>query len=359
MIAAERLDRGGGKLLVVGSTGAMLRLPRSELTHLFAPGDLVVANDAATLPASLTGTHVAGGAAIEMRLAAWITLGDPTRFIAIAFGAGDYRTRTEARPLPPLLSAGDRLRLGPLNAIIERALDHPRLIVVRFLGGRETILAGLARHGRPIQYAHVPQPLQLWDVWTRVAAAPLAFEPPSASFALDWATLAAWRMRGVGFATVSHAAGISSTGDAALDRRLPLDEAYRIPAQTGSAVARAKAEGRRVVAIGTSVVRALEAAANVDGGVRAGEGLASGRIGRETNLRIVDAILTGAHQPGESHFELLRAFADDSILERMSAAFMADDFRSHEFGDNALIERAAKPADEQGRYALEPAAAMP
>ena len=78
-------------------------------------------------------------------------------------------------------------------------------------------------------------------------------------------------------------------------------------------------EGGRIVAVGTTVVRALESAADADGGVRAGDGVAHGRIGRETRLRVVDAILTGVHQPGESHFELLRAFADDAVLDRMSA----------------------------------------
>ena len=226
--------------------------------------------------------------------------------------------------------------------MVERLLDHPRLFTLRFLGDREAVLAGLARHGRPIQYAHVPEPLALWDVWTRIAADPIAFEPPSAGFALDWRTLAAWRQRGIGFATLTHAAGISSTGDPTLDRRLPFDEPYRIPERTAAAIEQAKSEGGRIVAIGTTVVRALEAAANADGGVRAGDGVASGRIGRETRLRVVDAILTGVHQPGESHFELLRAFADDVALDRISAALAEHGYRAHEFGDSMLIARRAR-----------------
>jgi S-adenosylmethionine:tRNA ribosyltransferase-isomerase len=69
----------------------------------------------------------------------------------------------------------------------------------------------LVRHGRPIQYAHIPEPLMLWDVWTKIAADPIAFESPSAGFALDWRALKSWRERGVGFATLAHAAGLSST----------------------------------------------------------------------------------------------------------------------------------------------------
>lgn len=137
------------------------------------PGDLVVANDAATLPASLHGTHSASGEPIEVRLAAWVSVGDPTQFVAIAFGAGDFRARTEDRPPPPSLSAGDRVSLGPLVAVVEWCLNHPRLFRLRFLGDRATILRGLARQGHPIQYAHVREPLALSDVWTRIAADPM------------------------------------------------------------------------------------------------------------------------------------------------------------------------------------------
>jgi S-adenosylmethionine:tRNA ribosyltransferase-isomerase len=298
-----------------------------------------VANDAATLPASLWGAHVASGEVIEVRLAAWISVHDPTRFVAIAFGAGDHRMRTEIRPHPPLISPGDRLLLGPLVAVVEDLLDHPRVLALRFVGDRRAIWAGLARHGRPIQYAHVLEPLALWQVWTRIAADPIAFEAPSAGFVLNWRTLAAWRERGIGFSTLTHVAGISSTGDPTLDLRLPFDEPYRVPERTAAAINQAKSQGGRIVAIGTSVVRALESAVHANGRVHAGHGVAKGRVVRETPLRLVDAILTGVHQPGESHFELLRAFADDAVLNRMSMVLAEYSYRTHEFGDSVLIER--------------------
>jgi S-adenosylmethionine:tRNA ribosyltransferase-isomerase len=338
MIPALRI--AAPRLLAVDPHGRTVHLVRSALATLFGSGDLVIANDAATLPASLHGIHRPTCAPMEIRLAAWPVPGDPTRFTAVAFGAGDHRTRTEDRPPPPPLAPGDRLALGPLAAVVERLLDHPRLIALRFLGDRYAVLAGLARHGRPIQYAHVPEPLALWDVWTRIATDPVAFEPPSAGFALDWATLAAWRGRGVGFATLTHAAGISSTGDPALDARLPFEEPYRIPGRTAAAIGMAKLRGRRVVAIGTSTVRALESAADASGLVRPGRGLARGRIGPGTSLRVADAILTGVHQPGEGHFELLRAFGDDALLKRVTAELAAHHYRGHEFGDSVLIERA-------------------
>jgi S-adenosylmethionine:tRNA ribosyltransferase-isomerase len=337
MIAADRPDRQSAKLFTVEANGRMHHLPRSALAVLFNPGDLIIANDAATLPASLDGIHLASGEPIEVRIAAWVTVRDPTRFVAIAFGAGDHRIRTEDRLLPPALSRGDRLSLGPIDADVEDVLDHPRLIALRLRGDRGAILAGLAIHGRPIQYAHIAAPLALWDVWTRIAADPIAFEPPSAGFVLDWRTLAAWRRRGISFATLTHAAGISSTGDPALDERLPFDEPYSIPERTAAAIAQTKSTGGRTVAVGTTVVRALESAANANGSVRAGCGMASGRIGRETRLRVVDAVLSGVHQPGESHFELLRAFADDAVLDRVCAALAEEGYRAHEFGDSILI----------------------
>ena len=340
MIAASLLREASARLLVVGADGAMSVLARGALASLFSPGDLVVANSAATLPASLSGVHRATGQAIELRLAAWVKLGDPTCFVAVAFGAGDHCIRTEDRAPPPPLAAEDRLALGRLEAEAERRLDHPRLLRLRFLGDRAAIFNGLAHSGKPVQYAHVAEPLKLGDVWTAVAADPIAFEPPSAGFALGWRTLGTWRRRGVRFATISLAAGLSSTGDPVLDARLPFDEAFHVPERTAAAIAKTKREGGRIVAIGTTVVRALEAAAHLGGGVAAGYGIARGRIGKGSKLAVVDSLLTGTHEPGESHFELLRAFADDLVLALMSEALDRRRFRRHEFGDSVLVERA-------------------
>jgi S-adenosylmethionine:tRNA ribosyltransferase-isomerase len=138
------------------------------------PGDLVIANDAATLPASLQGEHLASGRAIEVRLAGRRSLArdDVREFVAIVFGAGDFHTRTEDPPAPPPLEPGDRLGFGRLSAAVLKTLGHPRLAWLGFDGTPDAIWAGLARHGRPIQYAHVPQPLALWDVWTVIAGPP-------------------------------------------------------------------------------------------------------------------------------------------------------------------------------------------
>jgi S-adenosylmethionine:tRNA ribosyltransferase-isomerase len=205
------------------------------------------------------------------------------------------------------------------------------------------VWAGIARHGRPIQYAHVPRPLALWDVWTPIAALPAAFEPPSAGFALDWATLSRLAARGVAFATLTHAAGVSSTGDPRLDARLPLDEPYRLPAATVLAVEAARRRGGLVVAAGTTTTRALEHAA-AGGALRPGPGVADQRIGPDTELRVADAVLTGVHEPGESHWELLRAFAGDTVLRRALAAAEEAGYRGHELGDSLLVFHRRRPA---------------
>jgi S-adenosylmethionine:tRNA ribosyltransferase-isomerase len=335
------------RLLVVDGAGRISHHPRSALADLLVAGDLVVANDAATLPASLSGRHLATDAAIEVRLAGRRSLAadDVACFLAVVFGAGDWRTRTEDRPPPPPLAAGDTLALGPLAATVVRIVAAPRLVELRFAGAADAIRAGIARHGRPVQYAHLAEPLALWDVWTSIAAQPVAFEPPSAGFVLDWRFLDRLAERSVSFATLTHAAGLSSTGDAALDARLPFDEPYHLPAATVAALQAARDRGGRVVALGTTVARALEHAAAQPGGIHAGPGGATNRLGRSTPLALVDALVSGTHEPGSSHHELLRAFVDDATLERIDAALESPSlgYRTHEFGDSVLVERGVAP----------------
>ncbi|HZZ91190.1 MAG TPA: S-adenosylmethionine:tRNA ribosyltransferase-isomerase [Usitatibacter sp.] len=343
MIAATRpIQRPvDAKLLVVDADRHISHRARSGFVQLLEPGDVVVANDAATIPASLSGVHLRTGSPIEVRLAQRGSLDprDIRELVAVVFGAGDYRTPTENRALPPAMQRGDALELGPLRATIRRIVGHPRLVALGFEGTIDAIWSGVASHGRPIQYAYMAPPLALWDVWTPVAAVPAAFEPPSAGFALDWHAISDLRARGVELVTLTHAAGISSTGDADLDRRLPFDEPYRIPLTVVDAIERARERGGRVVAIGTTVVRALESAAMPDGRVREEEGIATLRLGPRTPLRVVDAILSGTHEPGTSHYELLQAFADDEALERAGLELESHAYRTHEFGDSVFVER--------------------
>jgi S-adenosylmethionine:tRNA ribosyltransferase-isomerase len=332
------------KLLVADRRGRVEHWLRSDFVRLFQAGDLLIANDAATLPASLSGQHVPSRRRIEVRLAGRDSLSADAvkQMSAVLFGLGDFRMATEHRPPPPAVHPGDRLALGPLRATISRHLmNHPRFVALEFDGSPHEIWAGLAEHGRPIQYSYLPAPLALWDTWTPVASVPAAFEPPSASFVLDWNALASMRAQGIGFVTITHAAGISSTGDPALDARLPFDEPYRIPSATARAIRETRERGGRIVAVGTTVVRALEDAARFDSVVRSGEGVATTKIDATSRLRIVDAILSGTHEPGTSHYELLRAFADDQTLARVEQELNANGYLTHEYGDSVFLERAA------------------
>lgn len=328
------------RLLVAGRHGQIEHWLRADFVRLFREGDLVIANDAATMPASLSGRHEPSGREIEVRLAGRDSLEQVIRFSAVLFGPGDFRTRTEDRPLPPAVHPGDRLTLGPLHARVVGLHDHPRLVALEFDGSPDSIWEGLARHGRPIQYSHLTMPLALWDTWTSIAGLPVAFEPPSSGFVLDWDAIASMTKAGVRFRTITHAAGISSTGDAALDALLPLDEPYRIPAATADAIRQAHERGGRIIAIGTTVVRALEHAATVISVLQAGDGVASQRIDASSHLRLVNAILSGTHERGTSHYELLRAFADDRTLTRIDRALNEHGYRTHEFGDSVFLENA-------------------
>ena len=341
MIAATAPVQGSPRrrVMVVDLSGQIRDLPRAALIDLIQPGDLVVANDAATIPASLSGIHLPSQRPIEVRLAGVPSLDPHNReFSAVVFGEGDFHTRTEDWPQPPSLAAGDRLQMGPLSAKILQLLDHPRLVLLKFDHSRDELWAGLAHHGRPIQYSYVPVPLALWDVWTPIAGPPVAFEPPSAGFALSWQLVTETRVAGAQFKTITHAAGLSSTGDPELDKRLPFDEPYRVPQATADAINQAKSSGKRIIAVGTTVVRALEHAVH-EGKIAAGENLATERIGARTRLQVVDALLSGTHEPGTSHYELLRAFLTDAELERLTTELNVREYRTHEFGDSVLVSQ--------------------
>ena len=333
--------RPDARLLVVDSGGQIKNMLRASFPTLLRSGDIVVANDAATLPASISGVHQRTGQSIEVRLAGSesVFYENVRQFSAVVFGEGNYRTPTERRPSPPELRPGDTLQLGPLTATVLQLLDHPRFVLIRFEGPSAQIWEGLARHGHPIQYSHISTPLALWDMWTPIAGPPVAFEPPSAGFVLDWRALDAIRRRGVHFVTITHAAGISSTGDAELDARLPFDEPYRIPESTAQSIRSVQATGGRLIAIGTTVVRALEHAFSSHGSLRETTGLATNKIGAATELRVVDAIVSGTHEPGTSHHQLLSAFVDQRTLAKMDDILQQHAYRTHEFGDSVFVEK--------------------
>lgn len=332
------------RLLVIDPAVASFAETRTtSLPALLRSGDLLVVNDAATLPASLRGLD-AQGREVEARLISVVDddHGNAPRFWAALLGAGDWRQRTEDRPPPPSLAPGDRIRFGSLDAtIVARAPLSPRLVALRFDVDGDALWAALYREARPIQYSYLAHELPLWAVQTVYAGRPWAFEMPSAGRPLSWETLLALRARGVHWGALTHAAGLSATGDPAIDAALPLPERYEIPEATVAAIEEARRTGGRVIAVGTTVVRALEGAAAAHGGLRAGSGTTDLRIGPNFRPCIVGGILSGTHADGESHFALLGAFAKDDLLRDAAAFAEARGFRTHELGDSMLITRGA------------------
>ncbi len=306
-----------------------------KLPELLQPGDLLVLNDAATLPASLRG-ETDRGEPVEIRLATRL---GPGRWRAVLFGAGDWRTPTEHRPPPPRLNRGDWLQMGELCAMISgRSSASSRLVELQFDRKGVALWDALYRVGRPVQYSHLRGDLEIWSVQTVYASRPWAVELPSAGRALTWRLLQALTDHGIEIATLTHAAGLSATGDVQLDATLPFPERYEIPPATAHAIDQAHRTRGRVIAVGTTVVRALEGNAHQHGGqIVAGSYVTDLVLTGDTTLRVVDGLLTGIHEPGESHFHLLRAFASRATLESGLALAARHDYQTHEFGDACLI----------------------
>jgi S-adenosylmethionine:tRNA ribosyltransferase-isomerase len=233
-----------------------------------------------------------------------------------------------------MLRAGDNLSAE----ILKVSPISPRIVDIRFnLEGAE-LWSALYKLGRPVQYSYLQAPLELWHTQTRYASRPFCVESPSAGRPLTWGLLLEIVRRGVSVASLTHGAGLSSTGDPALDARLPLPERFIIPAATIEAIRRTKAASGRVVAVGTTVVRALEGCAAQNGGeLVPGPGMTDFIVRRGHTRRVVDGLFTGMHDPHASHFELLSAFADPALIEEAYRHAEEVGYLGHEFGDSNLI----------------------
>jgi S-adenosylmethionine:tRNA ribosyltransferase-isomerase len=329
-LRSDEVSRFAVRLVVVDrSLDTSYVTPFARLPQLLRAGDIVVVNDAATLPAALPGMTDRSGLVFELRLSAPV---DGSRLHGVLLGAGDHRTRTEHRPPPPFVAVGDHLRIGVIDAVVEAKRGRHVTLMTSLAGS--ALWQALYAAGKPVQYAHRPELLPLYAVQTAYAARPWAVEMPSAGRALTWDVLLGLRRAGIALATLTHAAGLSSTGDDALDRALPWPERYEIPQRTLDEIARAKARGGRVIAIGTTVVRALESAGP---DARGGSGVATLRLEPAYVPRVVDGLVSGLHVPGESHFELLSAFAPRERLQRAIALASAQGMSAHELGDACLV----------------------
>lgn len=322
------------RLLVVDpASGESTVVPFAQLARFLSRGDLVVVNDAATYPASLP-ARTAAGDAIEVRLFD----SDGSTWKAVIFGTGDWRTKTEDRPAPPVLAVGAAMAFGPLvGRVVEVSAVSPRLVKLSFDAPPDQVWAHVYEQGAPIQYAYRTQADPLWAFQNVYAARPWAAENPSAGRPLSWDLLLELRRRGVKVEALTHATGLSSTGDARLDASLPWPERYEIPESTAAAVNAAVRSGRRVVAVGTSVMRALESAALATGRVEAGPGVASLVIDETHVPRVTHGLVTGIHSPQESHYRLLRALVDGQTLTNATRQAERAQLVEHEEGDAALF----------------------
>jgi len=325
---APRADKTDVKLLVV-KDGVIEDSSIESLPDHLRSGDLLAVNDAATMPASLPARDARNNQ-MELRLTTQL---DERVWQAAVLGAGDWRTPTEDRPSPPRLVEGEeimiaqdfRARVRGDNQLSERLLN------LEFNLSGEELWRNLYRHGKPVQYSYLEDELKLWSVQNVYSSRPWAVEMPSAGHALSWRLLLKLIRNGVQIVPLTHGAGLSSTGDMKIDLALPLAERFEIPPSTMEAVRRTRAGGGRVIAVGTSVVRALESA---------GMGLCGFtnlKLGPGYERKIVDGLLTGTHDVSESHYQLLRAFLPENALARVSRRLERQDYLTHEFGDLCLI----------------------
>lgn len=327
-----RGDAAGDRLLAVDvGDASQVDAHVRDLPSLLRPGDLVVVNDAATLPASLPARI--GDVRFELRLAS--RLGRDVTW-AVAFGAGSWRTPTERRVLPPALGDGARILLEGTGVSALVASARRRLLRLRWDAPTKEVLDAVYAIGRPIQYSHLERELPMWAVQTPLASRPWAVEMPSAGRALGPGVIAALRARAIAVRSLTHAAGLSSTGDPELDALLPLPEDYELPEATAEAIVATRRDGGRVIAIGTTVVRALESA-GAAGTLVAGPGTATLKLEPGYRRRVVDGILTGFHEEGSSHLRLLAAFAPPGLLASAYAHAERAGYLCHELGDVNLL----------------------
>jgi S-adenosylmethionine:tRNA ribosyltransferase-isomerase len=311
-----------------------------HFADFLAPNDVLVVNASATINAALDAVReAADGSARNIALHLSAPL-EGARWVV------ELRRRA-ANGTTPLLNAkaGERLSLAAggtaqlVAPYVPGASDVPRNGRVRLWVATLTLpeapLAYTARHGSPIRYAYVPKAWPLPYYQTVFANEPGSAEMPSAGRAFTPEVLERLAHRGVRIAPVILHAGV---GSLEADES-PYPERYRVSDATADAVNRARALGGRVVAVGTTVVRALESVVSDDGRVGSGQGWTDLVITPERRLRAADAMLTGLHQPNASHLSVLTAFAGRDHIALAYQAALDNGYLWHEFGDVHLILR--------------------
>jgi len=322
------LARDGVRLLVA-APGRLEHHRFRDLPAVLAPGDLVVVNTSATLPAALTG--VVRGARVPVHVAAQADA-----------GSWMVEVRRPANDGPQLdLAPGTGVGLpGGVTAILATPFPAPgpggvRLWRARVTGVRDP-LGYLARHGRPITYGYLRSEFPLADRQTVFARQPGSAEMPSAGRPFTERLVVDLVTRGVAVAPILLHCGVSSPEL----HEPPSPEHYRVPASTARLVNAVRAGGGRIVAVGTTVVRALETCADAGGTVAPGAGWTDLVLGPDRPARAVTGLVTGLHEPEASHLLLLEAVAGRALVEQAYAAVTAPaapGYLWHEFGDSMLL----------------------
>jgi S-adenosylmethionine:tRNA ribosyltransferase-isomerase len=321
---ARGLARDDVRMLVARGDGRLVHARARDLPDFLRAGDLVVINTSATLPAALPAVGV-DGRELELRLSTPLP------------GAADDRWVVELR------AGGERFRGGRAGDVLalpggaRARLEAPYLAGARLWAAAlelpEPLLAYLARHGAPIRYRYVPDAHPLADYETAYAVEPGSAEMPSAGRPVTPAVLTGLAARGVAVAPIVLHTGVSSPERG----ERPYPERYRVPASTARLVEATRRWGGRVIAVGTTVVRALETVARADGSVEAGEGWTALVVTPARGVHVVDGLLTGWHEPEASHLDMLEAVAGRPVVERSYAAALEAGYLWHEFGDVHLI----------------------
>jgi S-adenosylmethionine:tRNA ribosyltransferase-isomerase len=362
--------RDGGRLLRLPDAGPVAHAAIAELPRFIAPGSLLVLNDTRVLPARLLGQKVGSGGRVELllvRRASAVTDGRPAHTPDTS-GAGGQRWHALGRASKPLRD-GACVRFGEGDAILEAKIVGDRdvdgaLEVELSTPAGTTVEAALARVGKmPLPpYIRAGRRSAGGDgaedaaedgerYQTVFAANPGAVAAPTAGLHLSSELLERLRARGVKTAFVTLHVGLGTfqpvTAEDLDDHRMHA-EAFAVPFETAAAVAEARARGAPVVAVGTTVVRALESAAASDGTLAAGAGETRLLIQPGYCFRVVDRLLTNFHLPRSTLLALVAAFAG---RERVLAAYgvaIAAGYRFYSYGDAMLVDRTAPSSRELG-----------
>jgi len=310
--------------LLVGrrGTGEVSGHHFTELPELLAAGDVVVVNTSGTLPAAVA---VPGG---RFQIHLSTELADGRALVEVRRIDGD-----RTRPYPDAV-AGDRYRLpGGGSVELVEPYSHRRLWIARVDTGGLDRLAYLDRYGAPIRYGYVPRAWPIEAYQTVFARHPGSAEMPSAGRPFTDRVVTRLITAGVLVVPILLHTGVASPE--AHER--PYPERFAVPATTARVVNQARRYRGRVIAVGTTVVRALESAVDPDGIVVAAEGFTDLVVTPERGVRVVSGLLTGFHEPRASHLDLLEAVAGRELLDACYAEATAGGYRWHEFGDVNLL----------------------